>query len=245
LGYPRDLRDRGRVNLKMRRTDDVPMTVIDKRLVADFFSPADVEARRSAIPPAGRIVALQTLFGSIDDCDDPASVSAALELTYFYGDDPTPRTDSFRLADATTLDAIRFQECTVRRVLETTTIDFGAPTVDRETLTVDATITRLDGTDELGIDSIQGTVLFGAATPFEPGSPERTLTFEQSTLTIPLTFDVNRCDSHAVAETTKKYGLDFYVSVNGAESQRVPVAVDSIQQDLEVMLDRCTARTGQ
>ncbi len=245
LGYPRDLQERGRVNLKISRPDDVEMVVLDKQLVTDFFLPSPVEERRSTIPGAGRVVALQTLFGTVDNCDNPSPVTAVVELTYSYGDEPSPRHDAFEIADTAVLDEIRFQDCTVRRVLETTTIEFGVPTIIDETVTVDLTITRIDGTDEFAIDAIKGTVLFGASTPFESGAPERTLRADADRLTLPLTFDVNRCDSHAVAETTKKFGLDLYVAVNGAESQRVPIEIAPIQSDLEIVLERCTARTGQ
>lgn len=47
LGCPRDLLDRGRVNVRIGRTGDEEFVVHDKQIVADFFDPAPVEERRS------------------------------------------------------------------------------------------------------------------------------------------------------------------------------------------------------
>ncbi|MEP6296596.1 MAG: hypothetical protein ABJ382_04670 [Ilumatobacter sp.] len=245
LGYPRDLFDRGRLNLRIDRPDDTAFVILDKQLVADHFTPAPVEARRTLIPPGGRTVALQTLFGEVEDCDSPDPVTADLVVTFLHGDDPTPRTAAIPVGATSTLDDIRARKCTVRQVVAENEITLANPVVDGETMTVDLVIARRSGTSRLGFDSIKGTVLFGVATAFEPGSPERTLDPDEVDAVIPLLVDVNRCDSHAVAETTRKFGIDLAVSVDGSESQLVPVSIDDIEADLEAMLDRCRARTGQ
>jgi len=64
-------------------------------------------------------------------------------------------------------------------------------------------------------------------------------------LSIPITFVVNRCDPHAVAETTRKYGLDLYVSVNGGQAERIDGPIESVESALSAMLDRCRSRTSQ
>src|SRR5690606_20078099 len=109
----------------------------------------------------------------------------------------------------------------------------------------DVTIGRRAGDAELTIHAVQGTVLFGAETPYEQGAPERTLAALADELVLPLTFDVNRCDPHAVAETTKKKGLTLWVAVDGATPQPVDVDIAPIDDDLEEILNRCKTRTGQ
>ncbi len=133
----------------------------------------------------------------------------------------------------------------MRQVLADNEIELENPVVDGEVMKVDLVVTRRTGDARLGFDSIKGTVLFGAATTFEPGDPARVLEPGEPDASIPLVLDVNRCDSHAVAETTRKYGIDLYVSVDGAESQRIDVAIEPVVADLETMLDACKARTGQ
>ncbi len=245
LGYPRDLLDRGRVNVQVTREDDTAFVILDKQLVADHFIPGPVEQRRTVLPPNGRTVALQTLFGEVDDCESTDPVMAMLVVTFTYGDDQTPRTASIPFTGTSTLDDIRASKCTVRQVLEENEIALVDPVVDGETMSVDLVIRRLSGESLLAFDSIKGTVLFGAATRFEPGSPERVLEPDETEAVIPIVIDVNRCDSHAVAETTRKFGIDLYVSVDGSESQLVPVAIDAIESGLEAMLDLCKERTGQ
>jgi len=245
LGYPRDLLDRGRVNVKISRDDDTAFVVFDKQLLAEYFEPAPVEERRTILPPNGQVVALQTLFGNVADCESTAPVRATIVLTFSYGDDPARKRASFPLTDTATLGQIRLQECTVRQVLAENDIELRKTAVDGETMTSDLVITRRSGNSRLELESIKGTVLFGASTPFEQGDPARVLEPDRSSLVLPIDIDVNRCDSHAVAETTRKFGIDLYVSVDGADPQRIDVPIDPILDDLETMLDRCKARTGQ
>lgn len=245
LGYPRDLLDRGRVNVRITRDDDDEFVIFDKQLIADHFTPAPIEQRRTVVPPDGQVVALQTLLGEVTDCESSEPISAVLAVTYRYGDDPDRRTTSIPFTDASTLDQIRSQRCTVMSVLADNAIELRDPVVDGESMSVDLVVTRRRGTERLGFDSIKGTVLFGAATAIESGTPERTLAPDETSETIPLVVDVNRCDPHAVAETTRKFGIDVYVSVGDLDAQRVEVPIDDIVDDLESMLERCKERTGQ
>lgn len=245
LGYPRDLLDRGRVNVKVSRDGDVDFVILDKQLVADHFTPAPVEERHTLLPPDGRTVALQTLLGEVDDCDSTEPVTASLVVTFTYGDDPTLKTTAIPFTDTSTLDDIRIQKCTVQQVLDENEIELSGPVIDGEAMSVDLVIRRRQGESRLGLDAIKGTVLFGVATPFAPGATKRILEPDETEAVIPLTIDVNRCDSHAVAETTRKFGIDLYVSVDGSESQLIQVSIDDIESDLEAMLQLCKQRTGQ
>lgn len=245
LGYPRDLFDRGRVNLKVSREDDTDFVILDKQLIADHFTPAPVEQRRTVLPPDGRAVALQTLFGEVAECDSTEPVTASLVVTFTYGSDPTLQSTAIPLTDATVLDDIRDRQCTVRRVLSENEIELRDAVVDGETMSVDLTIRRSTGQSRLDLRSIKGTVLFGVETPFESGDPERVLEAGETELLVPIVVDVNRCDAHAVAETTRKFGVDLYVSIDGADPQLVPVPIADLVVDLEAMLESCTVRTGQ
>ena len=245
LGYPRDLLDRGRVNVRIDRPDMVGIVLFDKQLVARHFAPPAVEARRTVIPPAGQVVAVQALFGEVDDCDDPRPVEAELVVSYALGDDPTVRTGSITLDDATTLDDIRLQVCTQRRVAENNEFELFVDEVTGETMAARLVIRRRAGTDRLAVDAVTGTVLFGADASMPAGSPERVLDADEVETTIELTFTVNRCDPHAVGETTRKYGLDVYVAVDDVPAQRIDVPIDEVVPRLDEMLERCRARTGQ
>lgn len=245
LGYPRDLLDRGRVNVVVTRSGDEPFVVHDHQLRIEGFTPAPPEERRIVIPANGQRVAVQAVFGEATDCDAPTPLAASLLVHYTFGDDPDVHEGAIDLDDTATLAEIRGRFCTARRVVAENDVSLGEPTLDGETFTLDLTIVRRTGTAELAVDAIQGTVLFGVESPYEQGAPERTLGAEADELVLPLTFDVNRCDPHAVAETTKKKGLTLWVVVDGATAQPVDIDISSIDDDLEQILDRCKTRTGQ
>lgn len=245
LGYPRDLLDRGRVNVVVTRDDDVPFVLLDHQLRIEGFAPAPPEERRVVIPGNGQRVAIQGRFGEVVDCEAPTPLAASLGVRFLLGDDPTVHEGAIELDDTTTLAAIRARFCTARRVLAENDVVLGTPVLDGETFTLDLTVTRRTGDAELVLHAIEGTVLFGVESPFEQGAPQRTLAPGVAELVVPLTFDVNRCDPHAVAETTKKAGLTLWISVDGEAPQPVDVDIVRIEDDLEVILERCKARAGQ
>ncbi|HSJ91058.1 MAG TPA: hypothetical protein VK917_03260 [Ilumatobacter sp.] len=245
LGYPRDLLDRGRVNVVVSRDGDEPFVLFDHQLRIDGFEPAPPEERRVVIPANGQRVAIQAIFGEVTDCEVPPPLAASLVVHYAVGAEADAVEGAIALDDTTTLAAIRSRFCTARRVLAENDIALGEPVLNGETFALDITIARRTGTAELAVHAVQGTVLFGVETPFEQGAPERTLRSDASGLVLPLTIDVNRCDPHAVAETTKKKGLTLWISVDGAAAQPVDVDISSIDDDLEEILNRCKARTGQ
>ncbi|MDW3215890.1 MAG: hypothetical protein R8G01_17970 [Ilumatobacteraceae bacterium] len=245
LGYPRDLLDRGRVNIRIDRPDDVEFVLLDKQLVARHFTPAPVESRRTVVPTNGQVVAVQTLFGDVSDCVDSSPVEAELVVSYLAGDDPTVRRTSLEVDDATTLDQIRLQICTQRQVIDGNEFDLQVDEIDGETMSARLVVRRVRGSDRLAFDAVKGTVLFGAEADVPPGSPERVLETDQDETTIGFTFSVNRCDPHAVAETTRKYGLEVWVAVGDVAAQRIDVPIDDVVAQLDEMLERCKERTGQ
>lgn len=244
LGYPRDLLDRGRVNVVVTREGATPFVLLDHQLRIDGFEPAPPEERRIVIPPDGRRVAIQGIFGEVVDCDRATPLAAALTVHYVLGSDPAVQEGRLELDDTATLADIRARFCTARRVQEENELVLGEPTLDGETFTLDLAIIRRAGTAELTVHAVDGTVLFGVETPAEQGAPGRTLPPRSDELVLPLTFDVNRCDPHAVAETTRKKGLTLWIAVDAAAPQPVDVDISTIEDDLEEILDRCKARTG-
>ncbi len=245
LGYPRDLLDRGRVNIRIDRADDLAVVLLDKQLVARHFTPPPPEARRTVIPPNGQVVAVQSQFGDVTDCDDSDPVEAELVVSYTIGDDPVVHRASIEVDDATTLDDTRLQICTQRRVIESNEFELQVDEVDGETMGARLVVRRREGSDRLAFDAVAGTVLFGAEAVVPAGSPERVLEPDEHETTIEIIFDVNRCDPHAVGETTRKYGLDVYVAVDDVAGQRISVPIDTAIARLDEMLERCKERTGQ
>ena len=190
-------------------------------------------------------MALQTQFGDVSNCDDSDPVEAELVVSYTIGDDPVVHRGSIEVDDATTLDDIRLQICTQRRVIESNEFELQVDEVDGETMGARLVVRRREGSDRLAFDAVAGTVLFGAEAVVPAGSPERILEPDERETSIEIVFDVNRCDPHAVGETTRKYGLDVYVAVDDVAAQRISVPIDAAIARLDEMLERCKERTGQ
>ena len=245
LGYPRDLLDRGRVNIVLTRSGDESFVLLEHQLRIEGFEAAPAEERRIVVPANGQRVAIQGIFGDVVDCAVAPPLAASLDVRFTIGDDPTVQDASIELDDTATLADILARFCTARRVLAEHDISLGAPRLEGETLALDLMVRRRSGSATLAIDAIQGTVLFGVESPYERGSPERALDGAVDELVLPLTFVVNRCDPHAVAETTKKTGLTLWIAVDGADPQPVDIDVAPIGGDLEEILGRCKARAGR
>lgn len=246
LGYPRDLYERGRVNLVTSRRSRERFEVVGKRLLADHFVPADLDDHRSVIPPGGQPVALQTRFGAVADCSSERPVRARAELLYRYGDDPSVRRSLVPLADTAVLDGIRARQCTTAAVLSGSTVTFDGLDRAGEAMDVDAVITRGSGpARDLRVESVAGTVLLGAALRTPPDGPAPAQDRSEQVLTVPLALKINRCDAHAVAETTRKYGIDLWVSVDGADARPVPLPIEQLTDEFDAMLEHCRRRMGQ
>jgi hypothetical protein len=236
LTRQRDLLDRGLINVLVRNESGSSMLLSDVELVADFFDGRAV-ARRTISVRSGRQVAIQVPYGTADDCDTERPVAAELALTLTTDDDAVPSTARLGLAGTDLLDAIRVQQCTTRR------FDAAVRTRFEGTDIVDgAVVTRLvieptGSATDLIIDGVSGTVLVGVRTD-EASAGTR---LAGDPVAIPLTFVVNRCDPHALAEVTKRYGLTLAVSDGGGEPADVDVALGELVDDLEAAVAQCTA----
>jgi hypothetical protein len=98
------------------------------------------------------------------------------------------------------------------------------------------------GAGSIGIEGFRGTILF-AAEPADVPFVAVELGPSQPAAAIPLRFSVNRCDPHALAEVTKRYGVQLTVSLDGAEPQPVEVDVGPLVDGLDVILERCRQRS--
>lgn len=231
----RDLIDRGLINvLTMNGTaDDVYIT--DRALVADFFENSAAPVRRSWVPP-GRSVALQVPYGTTIDCTTNEPVRAHLRITYTLGDDEREQTADIALEGADILDAIRAEQCAQRTFDAATRLGFEDVAVVDQVLVATLTIARTSGESSFVIEGVNGTILIGVETDdgFQPIPIDG-----PTVVALPLTFVVNRCDPHALAEVTKRYGLDLFVAVDGQPAQAINVDVTALTPLLEEIVERC------
>jgi hypothetical protein len=240
LTRQRDLVDRGLVNVMTTNERDTDLEMTSRRLVATGFDGGATRERSSTIR-AGRTVALQTAFGDVDDCADDSPVRAALHVRFRSagGDE---QDGIIPITDATVLDAIRASGCTAENLFDAAEVTLDDATADDRAVTATLRLRPTSDADgSLRIMGTAGTVLFDV-------DPVDALTADGvavdgtgPVIEIPVEFSINRCDPHAVAEVTKRFGLDLLVARSGDEAVKVPVPVDHLVPMFEAVVDRCQA----
>jgi hypothetical protein len=236
LTRQRDLLDRGLINVLTRNGSESSLLLNDIELIADFFV-GEPAAERTISLRSGREVAIQVPYGTATECDVAGPVEADLAFTYTTDEHPDPIAARIGLDGTGILETIRAEQCTTQRFDEVTRVRFEGTEVVDGIVVTRLVIEPTGATTDLAIRAVSGTILVDARTSDDwQGSR-----LGDEPVTIPLTFVVNRCDPHALAEVTKRYGLVLAVSVDGAEPVDVAVDVDELVADLETVVEQCTA----
>jgi hypothetical protein len=239
--YPRYLHHVRRVNLET--TNSGPADVVITRRVlraAHFEEVAPVEDRISTVW-AGAQVDIQAEFGQVRSCEDVGPFEAWVEYDY-ASDRDTPPVRAVIPIDPAPLDEIRDRECARQAVLDAVDIRFEDPRIDGSRVTAAIALSRLEGDDRIAVESLLGSVIFtmAPATPGE-GSLAEVLPGAGGT-TLPVAFEVARCDPHAVGQSTKTYELTLWVAVGDRPAQAVPfTAGPELRNALDSILDECLA----
>ena len=239
LTRQRDLLDRGLINVLTRNDSESSMLLSDIELIADFFA-GEPAAQRTISLRSGREVAIQVPYGVTDDCDVEGPVTADLAFTYTTDEHPEPIAGRIGLDGTGILDTIRVRQCTTQRFDEATRARFEGTEVVDGTVVTRLVFEPTGTTTDVVVTAVSGTILVDARTS-DDWQESRV---GDEPVTIPLTFVVNRCDPHALAEVTKRYGLALAVSVDGAEPVDVAVDVGELVADLETIVEECTAATA-
>jgi hypothetical protein len=235
LTRQRDLLDRGLINARVHNRSTSSLLLEDIRLDADMFD-TEPTADRPISVRSGRRVAIQVPYGRVDDCEADTTVTARLTFTFTSDDDPTPRDGVVELGGTDLLDSLRAEQCVGRLVADTTVTSFRNPRVIDGRVAADLVIQPTGDTGDLSIVDVSGTILVSARTPQTWNGSAL-----DGTVTIPLEFVVNRCDPHALAEVTKRYGLDLAVVVTDADPVAVAVDVTPLVGLFDTIVEQCRA----
>jgi hypothetical protein len=239
LTRQRDLIDRGLINVLTHNRSGRSMLLSDIELVADFFV-GEQAARRTISVRSGRRVAIQVPYGTTVDCAAERAVRAELTFTYTTDEDPRPRAARIHLGGTDLLDTIRAEQCITRRFDEQVRTRFENTEIVDGTVVTQLVIEPTGATADLTVTALSGTVLVGV----RPGGAWSGTRLDSGEVTIPLTFVVNRCDPHALAEVTKRFGLALAVSVEGAAPVAVVVDVSGLAGDLEAIVAQCVSASA-
>lgn len=237
----RDLIDRGFVNVMTHNGSSVDVLLVERRLVTDGLD-APVVADREIKVGAGRTVAVQTPYGTAIRCDDTAPLDATFAVDYRTGSGTEVHHAAIPLGGTDVLDGIRAERCAAAVLAESTTVQYVEALRTGESLQVVMRIELDDPNRSLVVGDARGTVLVAAR---RGDSGALALDSSRPRLDVPLVFTVNRCDPHALAEVTKKYGVDLDVSIDGGESVAVGFDVDPLVAELDDAVAACRERTGQ
>lgn len=236
----RDLLDRGLINVMSRNESAVSLLLSNVELVADTFD-GEPAATRTINVGAGRRVAIQVPYGAVDDCDATRPVGAELIFTYASDDDPSLRSGRLQLGGTDILDAIRAEQCATRRFQEGARTRFDGTSIVDGTVVTQLVVEPISDAIDLAVSAVAGTILVGVHAPSDWDGLE----LQGEPVVIPLTFVVNRCDPHALAEVTKRFGLVLDVSVDGAAPVQVSIDIGDVSDDLDVIVEQCQAALAQ
>ncbi len=232
----RDLIDRGLINVMTRNDSGASLLLRDIELVADSFD-GQPAAQRTISVRDGRQVAIQVPYGVVDDCDATLPVQAKLTFAYAIDHNPVERVARLELEGTDILDSIRTEQCTTRRFEERVRTHFDGTVIADGTVLTDLVIEPIGTATDMTVGAASGTILVGVLT--SAGWAGGAIGSEP--VRVALTFVVNRCDPHALAEVTKRFALDLDVSVDGAAPVPVSIDISDVINDLEAVVEQCRA----
>lgn len=241
LTRQRDLLDRGFINVQVTNDTGAPFTVTGRQLVPTHFDTEPAAPRTSTIPD-GRRVNLQVPFGTTNDCTTNEPVTAQLDFTYLRNGTASTL-GSLAIGGTELLDQIRADQCAQQDFDRAFVASFENASVTGEQIDVDLILTPT-GTGEHGDTMIgsTGTILVDATVRARADAPI-TINGDEPT-TVAVEFSVIRCDPHAMAEVTKRYGLELRLRTDTDNDVRtVDIDVDPLTDELDEIVANCRANT--
>lgn len=235
----RDLIDRGLINVMTTNESGRDLRIVERQIVTDAFDTSPVAPRTVKVGD-GRRVAIQVPYGTAIDCGGEP-VEASLAISAQLGDDATERRFDIPLGGTDILDGIRAEQCALASMEAATELTFTDVAVEDGALNAVVRIELVDAAEAFTFGDAGGTILVAAR---RHDAEPMTLDAATPVVDIPITFTVNRCDPHALAEVTKRYGLDLDVSVDGGDPVAVSLPADDLVDDLEAIVEECRTRTG-
>jgi hypothetical protein len=241
--YPRYLHGQNRINLSTTNLGLADIYITSRLLRAEHFVPLPADNGRSSIVWAGRTVDIQVEFGEVASCGDRGPFAASVEYEYSTADDSSTRRVVIAF-DPGLLDQIRETRCARQAILEAVDISPSHPVIEGTTVRVDLTLTRRQGRSPIRLAAVRGSVIFAmTGRPASEGDPIVELASDQESVTTPISFEVARCEPHAVSQASQPYVFTLWIGVAGRPAEPLPLVLDpDVRTALATILDRCLAQ---
>jgi hypothetical protein len=238
LSRQRDLLDRGLINVELLNVSDVEVFFVERRLEVDGFEIEPATSKVTRLGP-GRRLRVQVPYGHTVDCDSDDALTARLLVGLVDGPEASSSTPAMvELGGVDLVEQIRRRQCTARAVATAASIEIASVTDAGDRADVVIAVERIAGALPLTFVNSTGTVLVRTDSQLVD-EPAALSGEEGSEVEFEVSFVVNRCDPHALAEVTKRYGLDLHVRIGDAPAEPVPVDVAEIVDLLETLVERC------
>src|SRR4051812_9150414 len=211
-----------RLQVRVTDTGAAPFTVTSVQLDTPGFAVLPARETSTALTP-GRVIDLPVEYGAVH-CATPTGPAAGRLVVVR----PDGTTEQLRVPLAgDTLARLYADECAAEAVLAGGDVAGGGPGGDGDTLAGDVVLTRRSGDQDVVVSALRPSVVL------EP-VPQRELPVrlagDDDRLVLPVTFDAQRCDPHALAETKQPFVFPMHVTVGDGAEVVVDLPLDDAQR---------------
>src|SRR4051812_35863379 len=198
-----------RLQVRITEAGGAPVTVTSVQLDTPGFAVLPARDTSTEFTP-GRVIDLPVERGAVD-CATPLDPAAA-RLTVVRPDGSTE--ELLVPLGGDTLARLHAQECAADAVLEVVDVRVEDLAEDGDTLAGEVVLARRSGHDEIVVSELSPSVVLMPVPQRE--LPVRLAPGEER-LELPVTFDADRCDPHALAETKQPFVFPLRVTVGDGE----------------------------
>jgi hypothetical protein len=244
LSRQRDLLDRGLINVELLNVSDTEVFFVERRLEVDGFVTEPATTKLTRLGP-GRRLRVQVPYGHTADCEITDSLTARLLLGVTSDPESLATAPAMvELGGVDLIEGIRRRQCAAGAIADAASVELVSVVDAGDHAEVVVAVERTAGDVPLTFVEATGTIL--VRTESLLADEPLTLGVDPgSSIEIDVNFVVNRCDPHALAEVTKRYGLDLHVAIGDAAPEPVPVDVADLVGLLETLVERCVRAADQ
>ena len=212
----------GQVQVRITDTGTEPFSVTSVQLDSPGFAPLPPRPVAARYAP-GQVIDLPTPFGAVRCAEAVDPVAARLSV-----ERPNGAVDELVVPLAGgTMAQVFAEQCAVEDVLAVVDISVLDLAASGDALGADVVLTRRSGEDDVVVSALAPSVVLD---PVPAQELPVTLAAGEEQLRLPITFDAERCDPHALAETKQPFRFPLTVTVGDGDPVPVDLPLDQAQE---------------